>query len=1052
MSLRFVRQPATVIPPATTPFKKDKDNPERGSLPRRTGHGARRSPHALSVGRGGPAATRKTTTKTEWLKDRGHFQEGQLPNGMRVRICPTKAAGPKVRVQNVYNFGSNAEVSDAERGLAHVIEHMIFKGTTADALVPPSAVLPQYQTNDWQQGVPQATLEARVRAQTPDALAAMTQLAEMGALHLSETDIDTIGRYYGASMNAFTSQDKTSYYFEMGKHAFAPFLNIFAASMKSSRLDEQHLRSEILAVLNEMAIGNDNYPREAIGVLRERIYAAHEAGHYDTIGSEKDLLNLDAQVLRTFYDKHYQPWNATLYVVGDVDPVRVGERVRRVFGKFKTAAYHDFQHTKKKQGASTSSGTPRPTLVPKPLSPPPSTSRTLLYHDVHQPTLLYSFRLGGSETPSKYWTTAALSMGLSQTSESRLQRNLVHTEPSPLAHAVETFAEQYQNDGEFYVLVEPALDPAATQALAAMEARPSEATRGAFTRAFRRTLDKVEEALSATLAEPWGKAETEAINTRLADEAEERTRSLDAFTNQWVDMVGCGVSATAAFTPPVVSQKAMDGLCSERLQLQYTHLAIITPKAGAPGYEKTRQERAAQRLVMTDVIHKTKARDLGAHPLEAQSFAVPQKLPALAAFEPGEFVVPGLVTQRNTDVPVALTAPTYPRTHCSTWLRDGEALALTQKELQLSLAVETALKQPAVRAAVKELEDRGDSVVVGALGAGYKTTHGDVAPYRAVLAAVAACRFLDTNQGFRAAKAAAVQGLKALSKSSTACALHAVQQHVYGFSKKTKSRNPKWTFADAAATLSDTTASECVELLHTWWTPEQQLHVTLNDGTNKKTTTPASAPAPARPPPLRKGVQRCPEAAPLDLSLDFGSAQTTLVFARRGSGRADLESEARRRLLEVVAFHSLGSRLYKIRERTGLFYAAGGSLGLGAGTDHGGVDQITLRCKPDKVEEASAAIDAFLASFRDGACPITALELTSAKAVLKNRVMDQTLPQHLVGTMQRWLCTQGKPDAQALERFVETIDKVDTRILNAVARQTFAAPFDIRVRAGQSKP
>ena len=63
-----------------------------------------------------------------------------LKNGLTVNLLPKKRSG-RVRAQILYHFGSCAEVSKEERGLAHVVEHMVFKGTRRhyfikDSLLP----------------------------------------------------------------------------------------------------------------------------------------------------------------------------------------------------------------------------------------------------------------------------------------------------------------------------------------------------------------------------------------------------------------------------------------------------------------------------------------------------------------------------------------------------------------------------------------------------------------------------------------------------------------------------------------------------------------------------------------------------------------------------------------------------------------------------------------------------------------------------------------------------------------------------------------------------
>ena len=53
-------------------------------------------------------------------------------NKMKVRLCKTARGGPFVRMENTVSVGSDAEVDEADRGLAHFLEHMIFKGTPKD--------------------------------------------------------------------------------------------------------------------------------------------------------------------------------------------------------------------------------------------------------------------------------------------------------------------------------------------------------------------------------------------------------------------------------------------------------------------------------------------------------------------------------------------------------------------------------------------------------------------------------------------------------------------------------------------------------------------------------------------------------------------------------------------------------------------------------------------------------------------------------------------------------------------------------------------------------
>ena len=146
-----------------------------------------------------------TRTKKHFTIPKREVKKVVLKNGMTLLVYPDHSS-PKVLVQIAYDIGAYVERS-GERGLAHLIEHMIFKGTQK----------------------------------------------------LSETDIDEIARKYGASHNAFTSMDVTSYYLETNRNNWKPFISILADCMQNARFEEQHLASELKAVIQELKMYKDDY-------------------------------------------------------------------------------------------------------------------------------------------------------------------------------------------------------------------------------------------------------------------------------------------------------------------------------------------------------------------------------------------------------------------------------------------------------------------------------------------------------------------------------------------------------------------------------------------------------------------------------------------------------------------------------------------------------------------------------------------------------------------------------------------------------------------------
>ena len=208
--------------------------------------------------------------KATWIQSKNGFFQTVLSNGLRVILYQTSAQ-PVVQCQTVYHFGSNDEIGANERGLAHICEHMIFKGT---------------------------------KNKSP--------------LYLSETDIPAISRMLGANYNAFTSTNITSYHFNSCPEYTEGFLRILAASMFDTKLEEQHLRSEKLAVLAEMKHGKDSIFRDALINIRQNMYDEKFPQYWPTIGNIEDISNLKSDTLQSFYNRLYHPRNATLFVVGDM--------------------------------------------------------------------------------------------------------------------------------------------------------------------------------------------------------------------------------------------------------------------------------------------------------------------------------------------------------------------------------------------------------------------------------------------------------------------------------------------------------------------------------------------------------------------------------------------------------------------------------------------------------------------------------------------------------------------------------------------------------------
>lgn len=202
--------------------------------------------------------------------------QSSLSNGLTILVCPKKGA-EKVSIQLWYNVGSKHEKS-GEKGIAHFIEHMIFKGTTT----------------------------------------------------LTESDINLVVSKLSGSCNAFTSYDYTGYLFDIPVANWDKVLPIMSDCMTNCSFKQEHLNSEVKAVIQELKMYKDNYGATLAETMVTNLFESHPY-HYPIIGYKQDLWSVTRETLLAFYKKHYTPDNAVMIVVGDVNPEEVHEKIEKEF-------------------------------------------------------------------------------------------------------------------------------------------------------------------------------------------------------------------------------------------------------------------------------------------------------------------------------------------------------------------------------------------------------------------------------------------------------------------------------------------------------------------------------------------------------------------------------------------------------------------------------------------------------------------------------------------------------------------------------------------------
>src|SRR5215471_17728306 len=205
--------------------------------------------------------------------------EATLENGLRVLILEDRR-NPLVSVQVWYRVGSRDERPGAT-GLAHFLEHMMFKGTPTH---------------------PKGTYSRIVESN-------------------------------GGHDNAFTTQDTTSYFVNIAADKVDEVLQLEADRMRNLLLDPAEIDSERQVVMEERRMRTEDSPDGLVSEgMNSLAFKAHPY-RWPIIGWMEDIKRINPTELRAFYDTYYQPNNALLVVVGDVTAATLMARIRELFGQ-----------------------------------------------------------------------------------------------------------------------------------------------------------------------------------------------------------------------------------------------------------------------------------------------------------------------------------------------------------------------------------------------------------------------------------------------------------------------------------------------------------------------------------------------------------------------------------------------------------------------------------------------------------------------------------------------------------------------------------------------
>jgi zinc protease len=235
-----------------------------------------------------PTKSTSTPIRLEKVKSVREITEYRVSsNGLRVLFAHRPGTG--VVTSNILYLVGSRDEARGETGIAHMLEHMLFKPTTFDK----------------KRNIDSASM--------------------------------AFEREYGVTLNANTWKDRTTYYFSYPKEHLHQALQIEAERIHDVILEDKEFKPEQTNVLSEydMYAGDEEYSLAAD--MSAAAFQSHTYGH-KTIGFREDIEAFTVGKLERFYRNFYTPRNAVLMLVGDVTEKEMRQAVVKHFGALKNSS------------------------------------------------------------------------------------------------------------------------------------------------------------------------------------------------------------------------------------------------------------------------------------------------------------------------------------------------------------------------------------------------------------------------------------------------------------------------------------------------------------------------------------------------------------------------------------------------------------------------------------------------------------------------------------------------------------------------------------------
>ncbi len=263
-----------------------------------------------------------------------------LKNGLSV-ILSKNTKEPRVAARIAVRTGSNNDPKD-HTGLAHYLEHLLFKGTDKYGSLDWAKEKPLLDKIDNLYEVYNSTTDVEKRKEIYKEIDKVSGEASKFAI---ANEYDKMMSSIGAQgTNAHTSVEETVYDEDVPANAVDKYLEVQAERFRNPILRIFH--TELEAVYEEKNRGLDNDGRKMQEATMDAIFPTHNYGQQSTIGTIEHLKNPSLKAIRNYYYSYYVPNNMAIVMAGDINPDELVKKIDQYFGFMKPKPVSEYKGTK----------------------------------------------------------------------------------------------------------------------------------------------------------------------------------------------------------------------------------------------------------------------------------------------------------------------------------------------------------------------------------------------------------------------------------------------------------------------------------------------------------------------------------------------------------------------------------------------------------------------------------------------------------------------------------------------------------------------------------